>query len=214
NLSNHLQTVREEERTRISREIHDELGQILTTLKMELSLLGERAQEENLPIQEDVDSMTRLLETTLQTVRRISSELRPGILDVLGLAEALEWHVQEFQKRTSVRIETKVDRVSLGLGKDYATACFRICQEALTNVARHASATRVTVTLQNKISVLDLTVHDNGRGITKEEVSNPTSLGLIGMRERAQALKGTLSITGTPKKGTTVHVSFPLKSGS
>ena len=211
-LSSHLQTVREEERANISREIHDELGQILTTLKMEITLLKEKGVEEDLPIQEDLDSMTQLVETTLNTVRRISAELRPGILDVLGLAEALEWQVQEFQNRTHIRIKKDIERFPLPAERDFSTACFRVCQEALTNVARHANATRVTVSFKKQNGNLELSISDNGSGIPKNEISNLTSLGLLGMRERVQNLGGKLSVKGSPKKGTTVLASFPLDS--
>ena len=212
NLTNHQESVREEERQRISREIHDELGQILTTLKMELSLLDDRSREENLPIQEDLRSMTSLVETTLHTVRRISTELRPGILDVLGLAEALEWQAQEFQKRTHIPVKTEIQRLPEQATGRFATACFRICQEALTNVARHARASRITLSLKERKNRLELKVQDNGCGITPEQASRMTSLGLIGMRERAQNLGGTLEIKPGPKKGTLVHASFPLDS--
>ncbi len=211
NLSNHLENVREEERTRISREIHDELGQMLTTLKMKLAILEERTLDEGFPIQEDLQAMMGLVETTLQTVRRISTELRPGILDVLGLSEALEWQAQEFQEQTKIRIQSEIQRLPENLGKDISTACFRICQEALTNVARHAKANHVTVSLRHEQGKLELIVRDNGKGITNEQLSRITSLGLIGMRERAQNLGGDLNIERAAPNGTEVSFSFPLE---
>ncbi len=211
NLSNHLENVREEERTRISREIHDELGQMLTTLKMKLAILEERTLDEGFPIQEDIQAMMGLVETTLQTVRRISTELRPGILDVLGLSEAVEWQSQEFHEQTKIEIETRIQRLPENIGKDLSTACFRICQEALTNVARHAEANRVTVSLRHTNGKVELFVRDNGKGITNEQLSHITSLGLIGMRERAQNLGGDLNIERTTPNGTQVSISFPLE---
>lgn len=214
NLSNHLQKVREDERTRISREIHDELGQMLTTLKMKLSILEERALEENYPIEEDIQSMMTVAESTLQTVRRISTELRPGILDVLGLSEAVEWQAQEFQNQTKINMTTDIDRISETIDREIATTFFRICQEALTNVARHARASRVTVCLKHKRGNLELFVRDNGKGITNEQLTRITSLGLIGMRERAQNLGGDLVIQRAQPKGTEVRISFPLDFAS
>lgn len=211
NLSNHLENVREEERTRISREIHDELGQMLTTIKMKLAILEERTLDEGFPIQEDLQVMMGLVETTLQTVRRISTELRPGILDVLGLSEALEWQAQEFQEQTGIRIQSEIQRLPENLGKDISTTCFRICQEALTNVARHAKANHVTVSLRHEHGKLELIVRDNGKGITNEQLSRITSLGLIGMRERAQNLGGDLNIERAAPNGTEVSFSFPLE---
>lgn len=214
NLSNHLQKVREDERTRISREIHDELGQMLTTLKMKLSILEERALEENYPIEEDIQSMMTVAETTLQTVRRISTELRPGILDVLGLSEAVEWQAQEFQNQTKINMTTDIDRISETIDREIATTFFRICQEALTNVARHARASRVMVCLKHERGNLELFVRDNGKGITNEQLTRITSLGLIGMRERAQNLGGDLVIQRAQPKGTEVRISFPLDFAS
>ncbi len=211
NLSNHLENVREEERTRISREIHDELGQMLTTLKMKLAILEERSLDEGFPIQDDIQIMMRLVETTLETVRRISTELRPGILDVLGLSEALEWQAQEFQEQTKIKMRCDIQALPENLGKDISTACFRICQEALTNVARHAKASRVTICLRHSQGKLELIVRDNGKGITNEQLSRLTSLGLIGMRERAQNLGGDLNIERAEEKGTEVSFSFPLE---
>ncbi|QPJ63584.1 MAG: sensor histidine kinase [Candidatus Nitronauta litoralis] len=211
NLSNHLENVREEERTRISREIHDELGQMLTTLKMKLAILEERTLEEGFPIQEDIQVMMGLVETTLETVRRISTELRPGILDVLGLSEALEWQAQEFQEQTQIKIHSEIQRLPENLGKELSTTCFRICQEALTNVARHANAKHVTVSLKHEQGKLELIVRDNGKGITNEQLSRITSLGLIGMRERAQNLGGDLNIERAAPNGTEVSFSFPLE---
>ncbi len=211
NLSNHLENVREEERTRISREIHDELGQMLTTLKMKLAILEERTLDEGFPIQEDIQIMMKLVETTLETVRRISTELRPGILDVLGLSEALEWQAQEFQEQTKIKIHSEIQRLPENLGKELSTTCFRICQEALTNVARHAKAKRVTVSLKHEQGKLELIVRDNGKGITNEQLSRITSLGLIGMRERAQNLGGDLNIQRATPNGTEVSFSFPLE---
>jgi len=210
NLSTYLQSVREEERTRIAREIHDELGQALTALKIDLSWLNNRLPEEQKPLFEKIESMSKLIDSTIQTVRRISSELRPGILDDLGIAAAIEWQAEEFQSRTGIKCEVTLEPEDIILDKDYSTTIFRICQEAMTNVARHANATRVEVSLKEKSGKLVLEVKDNGKGITEEQIADPKSFGLIGIRERTHFWEGEVIISGIPDKGTTVTVSIPF----
>jgi len=155
--------------------------------------------------------MSRLIDTTIRTVKRISTELRPGVLDDLGLMAAIEWQAQEFQERTRIKCELTADGEDMNLDLDLATAVFRILQEALTNVARHANATRVEVSLMERDGQLVLQVRDNGKGITEKQIAHPKSFGLIGMRERVRSWNGTVKIDGISGKGTIVKVSIPLK---
>ncbi|MGD9075576.1 MAG: PAS domain S-box protein [Desulfobacteraceae bacterium] len=211
NLSEHLQRAREEERACIAREIHDELGQALTALKMDLSWLGKRLPFEKDSLYEKVGAMSKLIDTTTQSVRRISTQLRPGLLDDLGLVAAIEWQAQEFQERTKIRCKLALHADDIVLNRELSTTCFRIFQEALTNVARHADATRVMVTLKRNADRLSLEVIDNGKGITKEEISHPKSFGLLGMLERARFCGGDVKISGIQGKGTTVVAVIPLR---
>lgn len=213
NLSSHLESVREEERTRLAREIHDELGQGLTALKMDLSWITKRLEPGQQPISEKIRSMDGLVDETIRTVQRLSGELRPGLLDDLGLAAAIEWQTEEFQKRAGIACDVRLALGDTALSREHATVIFRIFQETLTNVLRHARATRVSVLLQVEDNRLVLEVGDNGRGITEEEARGPRAFGLIGMRERLLALKGQLVIHGRPGHGTTVTVTVPLTQG-
>lgn len=154
--------------------------------------------------------MSMLIDTTVQSVQRISSELRPGLLDDLGLSAAVEWQADEFRNRTGIQCETISDPEDIALNQALSIAVFRIFQEALTNIARHANATRVKIILKEKSGKVELTVRDNGKGITEKQISDARSFGLIGMRERVHSFRGDLRITGTPNKGTTVRVSIPL----
>jgi PAS domain S-box-containing protein len=214
-LSGRLQSVREEEATRIAREIHDELGSALTRLKWDLELLS----KERLKTRERVDrensgqkiyEMIQLVDATVDTVRRISSELRPSILDDLGLAAALRWHTEQFQNRTGIVTDCDCVVENLGLNQAQSTAVFRIFEEALTNVMRHADATKVYVRLEKDKGALVLTVRDNGRGITEAEQLDPLSLGLLGMRERVSLIGGEISISGIAGEGTLVTVRLPI----
>jgi signal transduction histidine kinase len=204
-----LQTVREEERGRIAREIHDELGQVLTGLKMDLSWLASRLLKNQKPLLKKTKSMSELVDATIQTVRKISSELRPGIPDDLGLSAAIEWQTQEFENRTGIKCRFISSREDFGLDKERSTAVFRLFQETLTNVARHAEATRVDIELEERAGHLILKVHDNGKGITRRQISHSKSLGLLGMRERALLFEGEVEIKGIRGKGTTVTVQIP-----
>lgn len=211
-LSVYLQHVREEERTRIAREVHDELGQALTSCKLDLSWLANRLPKELKPLVDKTRSLSAHIDSTIQTVRRISSELRPGILDHLGLVAALEWQANEFQVRTGIRCDVHADFKEPMLDHELSTTFFRIFQETLTNVIRHAGATRVSVHLKEADECVILEVTDNGRGISNAEISNPRSMGLLGMRERAALLGGQFKIgRGRGGKGTRVTVSLPLK---
>ena len=207
-LSAHLQTVREDERGRIARDIHDDLGQCLTTLKLNLALLVEDIPEDALMLRPKISEMSELVDGTIRSVRRIISELRPHLLDDLGLTAAIEWQSADFQKRTGMPVSLSIYPREILLDQERSTVVFRILQEALLNVARHAGATAVTVGLTEIDGEVELTIEDNGRGITREELENPKSFGLMGIRERAESQGGHVTITGKPKEGTSVAVRF------
>lgn len=209
-LSIYLQYVREEERTRISREVHDELGQALTGLKLDLAWISGRLPRSQRPLLDKIGTMSVHVDETIQSVRRIATELRPGILDDLGLVAALEWQANEFQSRTGIECHVSSTLQDTLLDADLNTAFFRIFQETLTNIMRHAGASRVDVHSTQEGNVLILTVQDNGRGILPGEVKDRRSIGLLGMEERAALLKGEFEITGEPGRGTLVTVKIPL----
>jgi signal transduction histidine kinase len=209
-LTTYLQYVREEERTRISREVHDELGQALTGLKMDLAWVSGHLPHNARNVQPKIKEMSSGIDVTINTVRRISTELRPGILDSLGLVAAIEWQASEFQTRTGIVCVVNSSVTETLWDQDFTTAFFRIFQETLTNIIRHAKATRVEVKLDAEDGRLVLTVADNGRGITEEEMNNTRSIGLVGMRERAALVNGDITLKGAPGKGTVVTVRIPL----
>jgi PAS domain S-box-containing protein len=209
-LASHLQSVREEERKSIAREIHDELGQALTVLKMDLSWLRNKLTKNETPLVEKTESMSKLIDATVQTMKRISTELRPGLLDDLGITAAIEWQAEEFQNRTGIKCNVNVKPEEIILDEKLSTAIFRVFQETLINVARHANATRVKASLVEKVDKLELKVRDNGKGIAAKHISNPKSFGLIGMRERVHPWGGEFKIEGKPREGTTVRVTIPL----
>ncbi|MFQ5841654.1 MAG: sensor histidine kinase, partial [Thermodesulfobacteriota bacterium] len=210
NLARYLESVREVERTRIAREIHDELGQALTGLKIDLSWLTSRLSADQTFLIAKTESMSRLVDKTIRTVRRISTELRPGVLDDFGLAEAIKWQVQEFETRTGIKCNLTLPAQDISLDRHRSTSVFRVLQEILTNVARHANATEVNVAFRNEAGNLKVEVRDNGRGITESEISDTKSLGLLGLRERVSLLRGEFNISGIKGKGTTITVRVPL----
>lgn len=214
-LDHRLEGVREEERTRISREIHDELGVTLTCMKIDLARLSAMTSDsltaEGLARMKDkIQSLNQQTEGTITQVQRIAMELRPGILDDLGLVAALEWRTQDFHRRTGIACQFRSGQEDIPLDKNRATAIFRICQEALTNVARHARANLVAIQLSESAGRLVLEVRDNGMGIPEEKTLDPHSLGLLGMRERVRPFGGELLIQGIPGEGTTIRVVMPL----
>ncbi len=214
-LSEHLRSVREAEQKRISLEVHDELGQQLTAMKIEAAMVEKAAlridkQINSGPILDHLHGLENIIDTAIGTVRRIATELRPGVLDRLGPVEALEWQAQEFQKRTGIVCMFHSDASPDNVDEDTATTLFRVFQETLTNVARHSEASNVRALLTERDGFLELQVIDNGRGISAEEIANTTSLGLLGISERARMLGGTASIHGTAGRGTTVTIRLPL----
>jgi signal transduction histidine kinase len=211
-LAAHLISVREEERAHIAREIHDELGQVLTGLKMEVTWLAKRLKEKALI--EKTDSMCKLIDSSVQTVRKIATGLRPEMLDDMGLIAAVAWQSKEFQKRTGVRCRSKLPPETVKLDIDISTTMFRIFQEILTNVARHSRATRVDIDLAVTEERVSLEVTDNGVGIPDSEVNGKKSLGLLGMHERALLFGGEVRISGSSGHGTRVAVSIPIRGKS
>ncbi len=209
-LTARLQSVREEERTSISREIHDELGQACTAIKMDLALIGRRLTKRQTQVRSKVDSAIQLVDSTIATLRRIASELRPRTLDDLGLPAALESQAQEFESRTGIRCTVALPQELFTFDADTSTAIFRIFQESLTNVARHAQATRVEARLEQDDNRILFQVFDNGRGFDPEEAKTRKSLGLVGMQERALLLHGDFKIQGVPGAGTTMTLTIPL----
>jgi signal transduction histidine kinase len=207
-LAAHLISVREEERAHIAREIHDELGQVLTGLKMEVTQLAKRLKDK--PLIEKTDSMCALIDSSVQTVRKIATGLRPEMLDDMGLIAAVAWQAKEFQKRTGIRCRTQLP-AEVKFDIDVSTTMFRIFQEILTNVARHSRATRVDIELGLSESEVTLEVTDNGVGIQDNEMHAKKSLGLLGMQERALLFGGDVAITGSAGHGTRVSVVIPLR---
>ncbi len=213
NLSFHLQRIREEERRAIAREIHDELGQELTAMKMDLSWLNNKLPKDLQLLGDRVNGMTELANSMIQTVKRITSKLRPAVLDDLGVAAALEWEIGEFQKRTGYSCELLVEPEEFELDPGRSTAVYRIFQEGLTNIVRHAQATSVTARLTAGPEALEMTIRDDGTGITKEQLESQESFGLIGIRERAKQYGGEALITGTAGEGTIITVKLPYEKG-
>jgi signal transduction histidine kinase len=210
NLSAYLQAAREEERRSIAREIHDELGQALTSIKIELSLLREEVLQDATAATERIQALKNRVDETIHAVKHIITKLRPGLLDDLGLSAAIEWQAKDFQQHTGIVCEVHSEPEEISINSEISTAVFRIFQETLTNITCHSKATRVKVDLVQTRESLKLQVRDNGRGITEEEIRDPKSFGLIGIRERAQYWHGTIEIDGKPKEGTTIIVQIPM----
>jgi PAS domain S-box-containing protein len=209
-LTAHLDSVREEERANISRMIHDELGQALIALKMDVCWLGKNLDGKQKPLVEVTESMLGLIDDAFAKVRWISTVLRPRWLDDLGLSDTLKWLVEEFQEMTGITSKIVISR-NLNVDKQLSTSIYRIFQEALTNIFRHSKASSVQVSLKQSVTQIVLTVSDNGVGVSRKQISNPKSFGIMGMRERAQALGGTFEISGGRKTGTSIRVALPRK---
>lgn len=206
-LSAHTDRVKEQERTRIAREIHDELGGNLTAIKMAVAMLAARLDQAEPALREKTDYVDALVDRTIDAIHRIALDLRPALLD-LGLVAALEWQVKEFQKQTGIASSFSANQRDIGLDNDQATALFRIAQEALTNIAKHAHASKVTVKLARLRHHISLKISDNGGGIGQADRGKPASFGLRGMAERASALGGTLTLSHASGGGTVVSIKI------
>ena len=209
-LALRLESIREEERIQIAREVHDDLGQALTGLKFDLASFAKHFAADSPAVrQEKQNALGTAIDRIINSVRRISSGLRPEVLDEIGLSAAIEWQAREFQRRTGIRCTVEISPSMSDPDKERSTAIFRIYQELLTNVARHANATRVNAKLVDEEAALALTVEDNGRGITNKELESPRSLGFLGLRERVLAFSGTIDVSGEEGRGTRVSVTIP-----
>ncbi|MDP7557369.1 MAG: GAF domain-containing sensor histidine kinase [Nitrospinaceae bacterium] len=209
-LSNQIQAVREEEKSRISREVHDELGQSMTALKMDILHLGKKLPQELLDLQEQVGAMAEIVDNTITSIQRIAMELRPPILDAFGLCEAIAWEASEYEKRFDIKFDLNCLQKHVDLNKEFKTTLFRVFQEAVTNIARHAKASKVWVSLDHGHGALHFEIKDNGKGLNEDKLDDMHSLGLIGIRERIRALSGEVQFHGVPGKGTTVKVRIPI----
>jgi PAS domain S-box-containing protein len=209
-LNIYLQNIREEERGRIAREIHDDLGQQLTGLKMEMSLIMKKIKPENIELKSKVDESIQLVDNAVKSVRRIATQLRPSILDDLGLVAALEWLSEEFEKRYHIKTNFSSGSFIKNITPDTSIALFRIYQESLTNILRHSKATEVNATLSEENEVLTLSISDNGIGFEVEKMNTFTTLGLIGIKERTNLIGGSLNIESNKDEGTSLLISVPL----
>lgn len=212
NLSNYLQDAREKDRKHVAREIHDELGQLLSLLKIDLFWIEKHERESEKPFTEKIQTMEKTIDLAIQTVQKISRELRPSMLDNLGLIPAIEWQTTEFESRTGIKCEVKLQIDEIELSSEVSIATFRVLQETLTNVVRHSEATRVKVILSNKSGEVVLKIKDNGKGITQKQISDHRSFGIIGIKERIRCLNGSVRISGKPGRGSIVQVSIPYES--
>jgi signal transduction histidine kinase len=208
-LSAHLQTVREEERTRISRELHDELGQSLTAIRIGLDVLETQHKLQDTDWLNNLQGLKHIADSTVESVQRIAADLRPTILDELGLPSAIDWLLESFSERSKVTYELILPASALAFTRDISTAIFRIVQEALTNVSRHSHATSVVVDLKETKDFITLKITDNGQGMTVKHGSRENGLGLVGMRERAIMLGGKLKIQSRTGAGTSIEVRIP-----
>jgi PAS domain S-box-containing protein len=212
NLTAHLQQVREEERTTISREIHDELGQQLTALKMDIDWVRHKQNNPDEAVASKLQEMLQMSDGIINTIRRISSDLRPAIIDDLGLIAALEWKCNDFEEKMGIQCQFFSNVKERKFENDFGINAYRILQETLTNVSRHAAAKSVTVSVSENETELCLEIDDDGKGISNENIGNGKTLGIIGMRERAALLGGKLIITGKKNKGTSTKLILPLKN--
>jgi PAS domain S-box-containing protein len=208
-LTEHLQNIREEERISIAREIHDELGQQLTVLKMDMAWLKRKLNKTDVEVDQKIEDLLNMTDTTIKSVRKISSELRPSLLDDLGLVATMEWELKEFKKRSGINTSFSVIETEMSLPDKFKTGLFRIFQESLTNVARHANATEVKVSLEHRGKKIILSIKDDGKGFDKKKTADKRTLGILGMKERTEMMGGEYEINSNPGKGTTVLVAIP-----
>jgi signal transduction histidine kinase len=209
-LSNQIQSIREDEKSRIAKEVHDQLGQTLTALKIDIAQLEKNIPSELSELKARTSSITNIVDETIKNVQQISMELRPPILDAFGICEAISWQANEYNKKLGMQFDLNCLQEHIDLEKDLQTALFRIFQESMTNVIRHANATQVQVGMNYDNKNLIFEVADNGIGLNKEDVESPESLGLIGMRERVYPWGGQVEFKGLPGKGTKIIITIPL----
>lgn len=212
-LSTHLQNVREEQNAELSREIHDELGQALTALRMNITFIDETLDEEDLnkaDLRRAVNDMELIANSTVRKVRRISTELRPTVIDTEGIIEALRWQIEEFNKSFDFAAKITLPEEEIELGKKKSLHVFRIVQESLTNCIRHSGAARIVVNARKNGEFLLVTVKDNGRGFDMQTVEEGPGYGLIGMKERAKQCGGQLTIESTLEEGTELRLEIPI----
>ena len=209
-LSNQIQSIREDEKSRIAKEVHDQLGQTLTALKIDIAQLEKNIPSELSELKSRTSSITNIVDETIKNVQQISMELRPPILDAFGICEAISWQANEYNKKLGMQFDLNCLQEHIDLEKDLQTALFRIFQESMTNVIRHANATQVQVGMNYDNKNLIFEVADNGIGLNKEDVESPESLGLIGMRERVYPWGGQVEFKGLPGKGTKIIITIPL----
>ena len=213
-FSEKLQAAREEEQKQIARELHDELGGALTGIKYDLLWLGKHTAMKKSIVKERYEAIRAMVDTTTKTVQRISSGLRPKILDTVGLEAAVEWHIHEFTKRTSIEVKLKQTDKLPSLNDAMTTGVYRIIQEALTNVARHSEATHAEVTMRLNNGNLQVEIADNGKGIDQAMIVHPESLGIMSMQEHARILGGKIVITSNLGKGTCIILNAPIHNGN
>ena len=200
----------EDEQARIARDLHDELGQQLVVIKMGIAMINEDNNTEQSMIDGKINNLMSDVDATIQSLRKISSQLRPGIIDTLGLIPSIEFLVTEFKKKTTIKCHLELNNISGKFDKDVSTCFFRICQESLTNILKHAEATEITIEIKKENKKLSLKISDNGIGIASRILENPFSMGLLGMRERANIIGADLCITSKKDFGTTVQLKVKI----
>jgi len=206
NFARHLNHIQEEERAHIAREIHDELGQQLAGIKIGLSEIVKKKNNSS----DHAGEMIKDVDAAIRSMRKIATELRPGILDSLGLIPSIEWLATEFERKTKIKCQVEMNLRKVKFEKDLSNCFFRICQEALTNISKHAGANKVTISMWQKKKELILTITDNGKGMTSRKLANPFSMGLLGMRERASGIGGSLQIASKKNKGTAIELKVTV----
>lgn len=213
-LSEHLQRASEEEKIRISREVHDELGQLLSVMKIDAALLSQNIPRPNGPLMAQAESFENQIDSAIKAVRDVCSRLRPMVLSHFGLSAAIEWYLEDFQKRTGLECSCRINMNIPLEGTELSVVLYRIFQESMTNILRHADASKVHVSLSVQGESVVLLVRDNGLGITKDQMTKPQSFGIIGIRERVRFWGGTSTFDGTPGRGTTVSIVIPIKNAN
>jgi PAS domain S-box-containing protein len=209
-LTAKLEDVREEERTHISRELHDELGQVLTGLKIDLTWLAKRIPEDLRPLFDKANAMRGQIDSIIEYIRRMATQLRPKLLDDFGFVEAIEWLISDFRERTAIRCRFHSNLQHMNIDPKASTIIFRLIQETLTNIMRHSGASSVSIDMRKTSTRLNIEVKDNGVGINENDMKATRSLGILGMRERVSILNGTIKIEGAPGKGTKIRISIPI----